>query len=126
MQSGFGENFLFWSSEFQENRRRISQRILMANFDCKIVGLVFLGLQATQKIHALNSRPELSAFLSNFTFLNPKFIHGDFLLTGRPTFFPVSTMAAGNWEDNNTKNYEQWSKKSPVAIGGDSLWIDRD
>ena len=32
--------------------------------------------------HAQNSRPELSALLSNFTFLNPKFIHGDFLLTG--------------------------------------------
>ena len=54
----------------------------MANFDSEFFGLVFPGLQATQKIHAQNSRPELSAFLSNFTFLNPKFIHGDFLLTG--------------------------------------------
>ena len=44
--------------------------------------MFFPGLQATQKIHAQNSRLELSAFLSNFTFLNPKFIHGDFLLTG--------------------------------------------
>ena len=64
------------------NCRRISQRNLRANFDTKIFGLVFPGFQATQKIHAQNSRPELSAFLSNFTFLNPKFIHGDFLLTG--------------------------------------------
>ena len=54
----------------------------MANFDREFFGLVFPGLQATQKIHAQTSRPELSAFLSNFTFLNPKFIHGDFLLTG--------------------------------------------
>ena len=51
----------------------------MVNFD----GLVFPGFQATPKIHAQNSRPELSAFLSNFAFLNPKFIHGDFLLTGK-------------------------------------------
>ena len=54
----------------------------MANFDSEFFGLVFPGFQATQKIHAQNSRPEMSAFLSNFTFLNPKFIHGDFLLTG--------------------------------------------
>ena len=54
----------------------------MANFDSEFFGLVFPGLQATQKIHAQNSRPELSAFLSNFTFSNPKFIHADFLLPG--------------------------------------------
>ena len=64
------------------NCRRISQRILMADFDTEFFGLVFPGVQATQKIHAQNLRPELSAFLSNFTFLNPKFIHGDFLLPG--------------------------------------------
>ena len=54
----------------------------MANFDSEFFGLVFLGFQATKNIHAQNSRPELSAFLSSFTFLDPKFIHGDFLLTG--------------------------------------------
>ena len=54
----------------------------MVNFDSEFFGRVFPGFQATQKIHAQNSRPELSAFLSKFTFLNPKFIHGDFLLTG--------------------------------------------
>ena len=59
----------------------------MANFDSEFFGLVFPGLQDTQKIHAQNSRPELSAFLSNFTFLNPKFIHGDFLLTGETNLF---------------------------------------
>ena len=56
MQSGFGVNFLFWSGELQENCRRISQRILMANFDSEIFGLVFPGLQVTPKIHAQNCR----------------------------------------------------------------------
>ena len=45
----------------------------MANFD----GLAFAGFQAPQK-----SRPKFPAFLSNFTFLNPKCCHADFLLTG--------------------------------------------
>ena len=63
----------------------------MANFDSEIFGLVFPGLQATQKIHAQNSRPELSAFLSNFAFLNPKFIHGDFLLTGETNIWSWSS-----------------------------------
>ena len=53
----------------------------MANFDSELFGPVFPGFQATHKIHAHNSPPELSAFLSNFTFLNPRFIHGDFLLS---------------------------------------------
>ena len=64
----------------------------MANFDSEFFGLVFPGLQATQKIHAQNSRPELSAFLSDFTFLNPKFIHGDFLLTGETKIFGPNTI----------------------------------
>ena len=59
----------------------------MANFDSEFFGLVFPGVQATLKIHAQNSRPELLAFLSNFTFLNPKFIHGDFLLAGETNSF---------------------------------------
>ena len=54
----------------------------MAKFDSEFFSLVFPRFQATQKIHAQNSRPELSAFLSDFTFLNPKFIHGDFLAYG--------------------------------------------
>ena len=41
-----------------------------------------MRLVCTLLIHAQNSRPNLSAFLSNFTFSNPKFIHTDFLLTG--------------------------------------------
>ena len=45
----------------------------MANFDSDFFSLVFPGFQATRKIHAQNSRPELSAFLSNFTFSNPIF-----------------------------------------------------
>ena len=44
----------------------------MANFDSEFIGLVFPGFQAAQKIHSQNSRPELSAFLSNFYFVEPK------------------------------------------------------
>ena len=35
----------------------------MANFGSEFSALFFPGFQATQKIHAQNSRPELSAFL---------------------------------------------------------------
>ena len=86
VQSGFGVNFLFWSGEFLGNCRRISQRILKANFDSEFFGLVFPGFQATQKIHAQNSRPELLAVLSNFHFLEPKILFTAILcLRGRPT-----------------------------------------
>ena len=87
----------YWSRRYAERIwgeffilvRRILRNLpanFSANFDGEFCGLVFPGLQATQKIHAQNSRPELSAFLSNFTFLNPKSIHGDFLLTGETNF----------------------------------------
>ena len=95
MQSGFGVNFLFWSGEISENCRRISQRILMANFDSEFFGLVFPGFEPTQKIHAQNARPELSAFLSNFTFLNPTFIHAEFLLTGETNLFKTFAKTQG-------------------------------
>ena len=74
----------------------------MANLDSEFFGLVFPGLQATQKIHAHNSRPELSACLSNFTFSNPKFIHGDFLLMGETKFLsalPFSRIFGVAWEE---------------------------
>ena len=50
----------------------------MAIFFCEFFGLVFPGFQAPpppqKKIHAQDSRPESSAFLSNFTFSNPIFL----------------------------------------------------
>ena len=67
-----------------ENYRRISQRMLMANFFHRSFGLVLPGLQAPHK----NSRPKSSAFLSNFTFSNPKCFHADFLLTGETKIYP--------------------------------------
>ena len=54
----------------------------MANLFRDFFGLVFLAFQAPQKLHAQNIRPELSAFLSNFTFSDIKMFHADFLLTG--------------------------------------------
>ena len=88
----------FWSRRYAERIwgefsilvRRILGRLpanFSANFDSEFFGLVFPGFQATQKIHAQNSRPESSAFLSNFTLLNPNFFHGDFLLTGETDKF---------------------------------------
>ena len=73
MQSGFGVNFLFWSGELWENGRRISQWILMANFDSEFFGLVFFpGFQATPK----NSRPKFTSRIVGiplqFHFLEPK------------------------------------------------------
>ena len=71
-------------------------RILIAKFSA----LFFQGFRPTRKIHAQNSRPELSAFLSNFTFSNPKFIHGDFLLAVETNiFFPqhFSNMPSMKW-----------------------------
>ena len=52
-----------------------------ANFDRKFFCLVFQGCRPTQTIHAQNPCPNMSAFLSNFTFTNPK-ISSDFLLMG--------------------------------------------
>ena len=110
-------NFLFWSGEFlSENCRRI----LMANFDGEFFGLVFPGFQATQKIHAQNSRPELPAFLSNLIFSNPKFIHGDFLLTGETKkcseIFPEMFEALCCGSEMNPQNSRQISHKLSLQI----------
>ena len=72
MQSGFGVKFLFWSGEFEVNCRRISQRILMANFDSEFFGRVFPGFQATQKIHAQYSLSRIVGIPLQFHFLEPK------------------------------------------------------
>ena len=59
----------------------ISQRILPANFAREFFSLVkFSRVQAPPK----NSRPKLSAFLSDFGFSNPSLFHADFLRKGRP------------------------------------------
>ena len=70
----------------------------MANCDTEFFGLVFPGFQATPKIHAQNSRPELSAFLSNFTFSDPKFIQGDFLRPKIPCEWKFATKFASECE----------------------------
>ena len=87
MQSRFGVIFFCFGSA--------SCRKLLANFsanfdgefDSEFFGLGFAGFRPPKKMHAQNSRPELSAFLSNFTFLNPKFIHSDFSAYGGDQYF---------------------------------------
>ena len=77
MQSGFGANVLFGPENFSkiagEFLSEFWWRILIANFSA----LFFQDFTPPKKF-----TPKLSAFLSDFTFWNPKFIHGDFLLTG--------------------------------------------
>ena len=90
MQSGFGVIFLFWSGEFLEDCRRISQRILMANFDSEFFGLVFPGVSGHPKIHAQNSRPELSGFPLQFHFLEPKIYSWRFSAYGEDQHFHFS------------------------------------
>ena len=79
LQSGFGVNFLSWSCEI---RGEFVSEFLMANFSRKFFGLVFPVFRPPpppeKQIHAQKS----PAFLSRFTFSNPKCFHGDFLLTG--------------------------------------------
>ena len=76
MQSGLGVNFLFWPGELGKWPANFSANV-DGEFSREIFGFVFPGFQVPPK----KSRPELSAFLSNFTFSNPKFFHADFLLT---------------------------------------------
>ena len=52
----------------------------LSEFFSRIFGLVSTGLQAPQEMHTQNLRPELSAFLSNFTLLNPHFFTPNFCL----------------------------------------------
>ena len=78
------EFFYFGPANFRkiagEIRSEFWSRVSIANH-------LALFFQVTQKIHAQNSRPELSAFLSNFTFLNPTFIHVDFLRGDQNVFW---------------------------------------
>ena len=78
-----------WGEFFILVRRTLGK--LPANFSANFDGefliatfspLFFQGFRPPKKFTPKNSHPELSAFLSNFTLLNPKLIHGDFLLTG--------------------------------------------
>ena len=94
----------------------------MANFGSEFFGFVFPGFQATQKFHAQSSRPELWAFLSKFTFrsfLNPKFIHGDFLLTGE------TKKKQGNPKKARKRRSGGVSRVSPEASGLGSPKVSR-
>ena len=60
LQFGFAKHRKSPAGKIWENGRRISQRILMANFSRELFGLIFPGLQAPQKftpkIHAQKRR----------------------------------------------------------------------
>ena len=85
----------------------------MAKFLCHFFGGCFSRISPPppKKIHAQNSRPELSAFLSNFTFSNPKFIEGDFLLIREMIFAGKSAQKIHqeNPLQNPPQTYEQIS-----------------
>ena len=82
LQSRFGVNFLFLSGEFKENCRRISQRILMANFLREFFGLVFSRASGPPK----NSCPKFTARIVRiplqFHFLEPNTFSRRFSASG--------------------------------------------
>ena len=75
-----------WGESFSLVRRILEncQRISPANFSTNFSALFLQGFRPLQKIHAQNSRPKSSAFLSNFKFVGPKFFTPTFCLRGRP------------------------------------------
>ena len=81
LQSGFGVIFLFWPGEFLENCRQISRK-----FDGDFFPQIFRPY-FFQSFPPPNSRPNVSAFLSNFTFSNPNVFHAGFLLAGETKTF---------------------------------------
>ena len=75
---------LLWSFEFSENCPQISQQIYHQIFPVYFSALFLQGFRPPppKKNHTQNSGPKLSAFLSNFRFLNLNFFHADSRLTG--------------------------------------------
>ena len=89
-RADWGE-FFNWPGKCLENSLANVSANLMAFFFVFLVeffGLVFPGLQVPPK----NLRPNLSAFLSNFTFSNPKCFHAASLLAVESNTFcaPIS------------------------------------
>ena len=84
-----------------------------------VFGLVSQGFQGPPaKIHAQNSRPELSAFLSNFTLLNPMFSHADFLLTGENNVLWVQKKIPPNFpQDFPSKETKKINRRASARAG---------
>ena len=70
-------------SFLKEICRRLSQRILPANFSREFFGLVSPGLQAPQTNSRPKFTPRTDGFLSNIICLISKMFHADFCLRGR-------------------------------------------
>ena len=87
LQRRFGVIFLFWSGDFQENCRRIFQRILMGKVFREFFGLLFPGFQPPPakipaNIHAQNRRHSSPISLSR----TQDFFTPIFCLQGRPRY----------------------------------------
>ena len=81
-------DFFIWSGDFLENCRRISQRILMANFDREFFGLVFSSASG----HPKNSRQKFTSRIVGiplqFHFLEPKIYSRRFSAYGGDQHLP--------------------------------------
>ena len=92
------EDLFFWPSEFWEIAGEF-----FVNFDGEFISANFPALfffrefKFSTKNSAQNSRPELSAFLSNFIFSNPKCFHADFLLTNKTNYVDFQKKDSRNW-----------------------------
>ena len=75
LQSGFGVNFYFGLANLRGKSPANFSANVGGKFFPQMFGLVSSGFRPPQKfppkIHAQNSRSNLSAFLSNLTFFNP-------------------------------------------------------
>ena len=84
LQSGFGVIFYFGLPNFRTIAGDFLSEVRWRTVSEYFSALFFEGFRRPKEIHALNSRPNLSAFLSIFTFSSPKCFTPIFCLRGRP------------------------------------------
>ena len=73
LKSGFGVNFLFWPGEFQENCRRLSQRIWWRFFSANFSALFFQDFRPPPKKSRPKFTPRIVGSPLQFHFLKPNF-----------------------------------------------------
>ena len=120
LQSGCRVNLLVWSGEF----RKIASEFLSKSLQRSFSGEFCLSdpwSQDRPKIHAQNSCPKSSAFLSNFRFQNisPRF----FCLRWRP-FFVLSVILIG--KENSAQSFSDrsfWKSLRVVDVRAFGSWM---